>query len=261
MSPTGAVVIRRCTFQNNHVISSGSGITATGGAVYISLNSAVTVTFTSCTFVANSVTYTSSAVGLSAGGGAVYLYGSLAFQGVATFSNCVFSRNRVVAASTASTVTTSSSMVATGGAVLTYGVNTTFTLCRFTQNNASIDTDASHLAYAGGGAVYAYGSGSITVQSCTFTQNSAKSDAASYGGAICMLSILGFVTIKNSTFLQNIALANSTTAKLAYGGALTITLAGGIGSTSISSTTFTQNKAILTSTTYSGSAGACKHLN
>ena len=259
VSTTSATTsIKGCTFQYNQVVVTGAGTVASGAAVYVAQTSyALSIEFTSCNFISNSVTYTTSATTPAGAGGAVTLSGSSpTFQFGATFTSCLFSRNTVQ--TSASSTSAAASFVARGGAVYCNYCNATLTLCQFYQNNASVNTGASLIGQAVGGGISVANTGALTVKSCIFWQNSVKSASVSYGGAMHVYNFKGFVTIRNSSLVQNTALANGTAANIAAGGAIRISTVTGAGITTVTGTTFTQNKALVTQTTYSGAVTACK---
>jgi len=148
---TGTMTCLRCSFASNE--STGS----LGGAIY---SSGTAATLTNCSFNTNVVTGGNG----DRHGGAIYTTGTL------TASNCTFSGNGV----------TNPNGIARGGAISTNGT-AAITGCTFSNNKV----DANDVW---GGALYPHGTAPVTITSCTFTSNLARSTCCtSRGGAIAIL--------------------------------------------------------------------------
>lgn len=158
----GDITLTNCTFQN-------LSATKVGGAVYT--NSGVIARFTDCTFIDNTSTTHGGAVGCS---------GSTNY-----FTGCTFTGNTSTGAST------------NGGAIFLQnaGASAEIVDCVFTDNSAT--------NY--GGAVEQnnnVGEAFLTIKNSTFNNNTA-------GGGGALLSWMGDVTVENCSFENNSATKTS----------------------------------------------------
>ncbi|MFM9105365.1 MAG: right-handed parallel beta-helix repeat-containing protein [Chloroflexota bacterium] len=135
------LTVSRSTFTANHTDSYGGGING---------DSYTTATITDCAFTNNT----------AKGGAGINMVGM-----ASTFTNCTFTGNQAQDSG--------------GGLVLSGypGMTATLTTCTFTGNSAG-NSDGD--SYSGGGAILLAFSGAITLQDCTITGNTTKTQ----GGGI-----------------------------------------------------------------------------
>jgi len=213
----GAVLISDDSVTFNFCVFENNKANAEGGAVGV-LNSASSVAFSVCTFTGNTAATNGGAVNLDASAGV-------------GLNNCVFNGN---------TATTGD-----GGAVC--GTNGKVTV------NDSVFTGNSALASGGdGGAIVLSGTGTLTVDECSFAGNSATRG----GGIACLAN--GTLVLTDSTLSGNTAnkggagyliaatptVRNSTLSGNSAGGAGGALMTVSINATfTIQNTTITANKA------------------
>lgn len=207
----GTVSISNCLFEFNTTFNT-SGCIQNG--------STKTVSITNCTFDHNTAG--------SYGGGAFHTNASGAST---SFSGCTFSNN---------------SASGQGGAVSIQTGSATFTNCSFTGNTANLgskknagDSDSDVLAAYAGGAIILHNANSVcTLNSCTFTNNSAPNGS---GGAIAYESVAATLNVNAGTSFSGNTAYN-------LGGAIYVRGAGKLNITgeSASEVNFTDNKTLAT---------------
>lgn len=209
-SSGGNIIINGGTIKDNQLLREGKS----GGGIYLENG---IFTMTSGSFINNNASTTN---GNKIYGGALYVDNS-----AVSIRNANFDGNSVSATNTE----------CYGGAICIMNSGTestpaTISDCSFTNNSA----------YQRGGAIYVTGSeanGSVTIQNCTFNDNSATSPTAR-GGAICFANTSGTIHVIGGTFGTNTV--NSVEEDIAHYGSSTATLAIG-GSISVSDINLTTN--------------------
>lgn len=209
-SSGGNIIINGGTIKDNQLLREGKS----GGGIYLENG---IFTMTSGSFINNNASTTN---GNKIYGGALYVDNS-----AVSIRNANFDGNSVSATNTE----------CYGGAICIMNSGTestpaTISDCSFTNNSA----------YQRGGAIYVTGSeanGSVTIQNCTFNDNSATSPTAR-GGAICFANTSGTIHVIGGTFGTNTV--NSVEEDIAHYGSSTATLVIG-GSISVSDINLTTN--------------------
>ena len=188
----GNVTFENITFQGTGEI----GANTAGAGTYCSGNTAGTFNYNNCTFTGfNNTGNSNGTVILCAGDG----------ERILNFTGCTFENNLtasygLVANTDASKTTVNftdctfkNNTAKYGAALYTANGTTNFADCEFTSNTA-----------INGGAAYINGGTVSFDNNCTFTSNSATTEATStnaFGGAICVKK--GDVTIDGATFTEN----------------------------------------------------------
>lgn len=199
-SKTGAM-----TVSISDMILSGGMTSGPGGAMAIT-DEAVTLTNVIMT------NNRSTGTGLGAGGGAIAITGA----GSLTAIDCTFSNNKAtggggdggaIRASDGSSVTLTRSMVSgntangDGGAIYVTGSVTSASLV--VVSSAIVNNSATDLVGDGGGLFFVgtVGANGLVVRNSTISGNS----AVGYGGGIGLASLVGNITLQNSTITDNSA--------------------------------------------------------
>ncbi|MCR5561167.1 MAG: hypothetical protein K6F58_05045 [Bacteroidales bacterium] len=205
----GTVSISDCLFEYNTTFNTSA---------CVQNGSTKTVSITDCTFDHNTAG--------SYGGGAFHTNASGAST---TFSGCTFSNNSA----------------GQGGAISIQKGSAAFTNCSFTGNTATKgsksdtqETDDDLGAYAGGAIILHDATSVCTLNSCTFTNNSAPNGS---GGAIAYESVAATLNVNAGTSFSGNTAYN-------HGGAIYVRGAGKLFITgeSASKVNFTDNKTLAT---------------
>jgi predicted outer membrane repeat protein len=217
----GALQVNNCTFTNNSTLPNGKSSTSGGGLLNIT---AGTLTMTGCTFSGN----TAPGTGTAGGQG-----GAVANDGTMSVSNTTISNNSAAfggggvyngtgtltltnSTLSGNTVLPNNATPGQGGGLLNeVAATVTITGCTFSANTAQ---GTGQFAAQGGG-IY-NSSGTMVVNTSTFTGNSAASD----GGGIYtrITNVNNLVTINNSTFTNNNSASDGGGLRAHFGAIVTV---------------------------------------